>query len=77
MLEQIWIRQLTCRRCFDKVLVAIASKHARQLWAMLAREQTYDADAWLKALDGAASGRQTRHHSRSDGVSPFHVSAKR
>ena len=29
-------------------LVAIANKHARQLWAMLAHGETYDADAWLK-----------------------------
>jgi transposase len=46
--EQIWIRQLACRMPFGKVLVAIANKHARQLWAMLAHDDTYDADAWLK-----------------------------
>jgi transposase len=46
--EQIWIRQLACRMCFGKVLVAIANKHARQLWTMLAHEQEYDPDAWLK-----------------------------
>ncbi len=46
--EQIWIRQLSCRMCFGKVLVAIANKHARQLWAMLAHKENYDADAWLK-----------------------------
>jgi transposase len=46
--EQIWIRQLACRMPFGKVLVAIANKHARQIWAMLAHEQTYDANAWLK-----------------------------
>jgi transposase len=46
--EQIWIRQLASRMCFGKVLVAIANKHARQLWAMLAHEETYDPDAWLK-----------------------------
>jgi len=46
--EQIWIRQLACRMPFGKVLVAIANKHARQLWAMLAHEETYDPDAWLK-----------------------------
>jgi transposase len=46
--EQIWIRQLACRACFGKVLVAIANKHARQLWAMLAHDETYEADAWLK-----------------------------
>ena len=46
--EQIWIRQLACRMPFGKVLVAIANKHARQLWAMLAHDEDYDADAWLK-----------------------------
>ena len=45
--EQIWIRQLASRMGFGKV-VAIANKHARQLWAMLAHEQAYDPDAWLK-----------------------------
>ena len=46
--EQIWIRSLACRLPFGKVLVAIANKHARQIWAMLAHAQTYDAQAWLK-----------------------------
>jgi transposase len=46
--EQQWIMQLAARLPFGKVLVAIANKHARQLWAMLAREEPYDADAWLK-----------------------------
>jgi len=40
--EQIWIRGLTQRLPFGKVLVAIANKHARQLWAMLARDEDYD-----------------------------------
>ena len=35
--EQIWINQLATRVPFGKLLVAIANKHARQLWAMLAR----------------------------------------
>ena len=46
--EQQWIVQLACRMPFGKVLVAIANKHARQLWAMLAHDEIYDADAWLK-----------------------------
>lgn len=46
--EQIWIRQLAARMPFGKVLVAIANKHARQIWAMLAHEESYDAEAWLK-----------------------------
>ena len=32
---------------FGKVLVAIANKHARQAWAMLAHETDYDPNAWL------------------------------
>jgi len=46
--EQIWIRGLTQRLPFGKVLMAIANKHARQLWAMLARGEDYDAEAWLR-----------------------------
>ena len=46
--EQIWIRGLAQRLPFGKVLVAIANKHARQLWAMLACDEDYDADAWLR-----------------------------
>lgn len=46
--EQIWIRSLSLRLPFGKVLVAIANKHARQMWAMLARGEHYDPDAWLR-----------------------------
>ena len=46
--EQQWIVQLSSRLPFGKVLVAIANKHARQIWAMLARGEDYDAEAWLK-----------------------------
>jgi len=46
--EQRWIHDIERRLPFGKVLVAIANKHARQLWAMLARGERYDADAWLK-----------------------------
>jgi hypothetical protein len=40
--EQLWIRSLAARLSFGKVLVAIANKHARQLWVMLAHEVDYD-----------------------------------
>lgn len=40
--EQLWIRSLAARLSFGKVLVAIANKHARQLWVMLARDVDYD-----------------------------------
>ncbi len=33
---------------YGNVLVAIADKHARQVWAMLARGEAYDPEAWLK-----------------------------
>ena len=46
--EQIWIRQLATRLSFGKLLVAIANKHARQLWAMLARGEAYDPNAWIR-----------------------------
>ena len=46
--EQVWIQLLSTRLPFGKLLVAIANKHARQLWAMLARDETYDAQAWAK-----------------------------
>lgn len=46
--EQKWIKDLSSRLPFGKVLVAIANKHARQLWAMLARQEDYDAEAWLR-----------------------------
>jgi transposase len=46
--EQIWIKDLETRLPFGKILVAIANKHARQLWAILARDEDYDPEAWLK-----------------------------
>ncbi|HET7662633.1 MAG TPA: IS110 family transposase [Rhodanobacteraceae bacterium] len=46
--EQIWIRSLACRMPFGKVIVAIANKHARQIWAMLAHDLDYDPTASIK-----------------------------
>src|SRR3546814_15652792 len=46
--EQLWICEIARRLPFGKVLVAIASKHARQIWAMLARDEAYDPHACLK-----------------------------
>ena len=45
--EQVWIRSLACRMPFGKVIVAIAIKHARQLWAMLANDVDYDPHAYI------------------------------
>lgn len=46
--EQSWIRSLDGRMPFGKVIVAIANKHARQIWAMLAHEVDYDPHACLQ-----------------------------
>jgi len=45
--EQRWIRTLDGRLPFGKVIVAIANKHARQIWAMLAHAVDYDPHACL------------------------------
>jgi transposase len=45
--EQLWIQSLHARLPFGKVLVAIANKHARQAWVLLAREVDYDSHAAL------------------------------
>ena len=45
--EQLWIRTLDGRMPFGKVIVAIANKHARQIWAMLAHDVDYDPHACL------------------------------
>jgi transposase len=37
-----WIVQLAQRVGYHKTLVAIANKHARIIWALLARDQTFD-----------------------------------
>jgi transposase len=46
--EQQWIRSLDGRMPFGKVIVAIANKHARQIWTMLANDVDYDPCAWLQ-----------------------------
>ena len=45
--EQRWIRTLDGRMPFGKVIVAVANKHARQIWAMLAHDVDYDPCACL------------------------------
>lgn len=47
---QRWIVQLYARVGYHKTLVAIANKHARMVWAILAREEVYDPDAWQRAM---------------------------
>jgi transposase len=43
---QAWIVQLHARVGYHKTLVAIANKHARMIWAILAKGEDYDPDAW-------------------------------
>ena len=43
---QQWMVRLHDRVGYHKAVVAIANKHARQVWAMLARGEAYNSDAW-------------------------------
>jgi hypothetical protein len=52
---QQWILKLYGRVGYHKTLVAIANKHARQIWAMLAKVEEYDPKAWEKYAKGVAS----------------------
>lgn len=45
---QQWIMRLYGRVGYHKTLIAIANKHARQLWAMLAKGESYDLQAWQR-----------------------------
>jgi transposase len=45
---QRWIIALYGRKGYYKTLIAIANKHARILWAMLAKDERYDAAAWQR-----------------------------
>ena len=43
---QRWARELHGRAGYQKTLVAIANKNARVLWALLARDEHYNPEAW-------------------------------
>ena len=45
---QCWIVQLHARVGYHKTLVAIANKLARMIWAILAKGEAYDPDAWRR-----------------------------
>jgi len=49
---QQWIIRLYGRVGYHKTLVAIANKNARQLWALLAKGETYNLDAWQQYAIG-------------------------
>ena len=52
---QCWIVQLHARAGYHKTLVAIANKHARMIWAILAKGEDYNPDAWRRWTRAAAS----------------------
>ena len=45
---QSWIVQLHARVGYHKTSVAIANKHARMIWAILAKGEDYDPEAWRR-----------------------------
>ena len=47
---QHWMLEARLRLGFYKTLVAIANKHARMIWAILAKGEAYDPDAWTRYL---------------------------
>lgn len=52
---QQWTLRLYGRVGYHKTLVAIANKHARQLWALMAKGETYDLNAWQQYAIGELS----------------------
>jgi transposase len=51
---QVWIVTLHARVGYHKTLIAIANKHARILWAILAHGDQYNPDAWKRYAPTAA-----------------------
>lgn len=49
---QHWAADLYGRAGYHKALIAIANKNARVLWALLAREQGYNPEAWKTYAKG-------------------------
>jgi len=49
---QRWACQLHGRAGYHKTLVAIANKNARVLWALLARDEHYNPEAWKNYAKG-------------------------
>jgi transposase len=45
---QHWMIDARLRLGYYKTLVAIANKHARMIWAILAKGEAYDPDAWKR-----------------------------
>lgn len=45
---QHWMIDARLRLGYYKTLVAIANKHARMIWVILAKGEAYDPDAWKR-----------------------------
>lgn len=45
---QQWIVELRARVGYHKAVVAIANKHMRMIWAILAKGEAYDPNAWRR-----------------------------
>ena len=46
--QELWTCELHARAGYHKTLIAIANKNARVLWAMLARDEHYNPEAWRR-----------------------------
>lgn len=51
---QHWMLEARLRLGFYKALVAIANKHARMIWAILAKGEAYDPEAWKRYVPQVA-----------------------
>ena len=54
---QHWIVALHARVGYHKTLVAIANKHVRIIWAILAKGEHYDPNAWQRHAPQRAAHR--------------------
>ena len=43
-----WMLSLESRAGYGNALVAVANKHARIIWAVLAKGESYDPEAWQR-----------------------------
>jgi transposase len=53
---QCWIMEARVRLGYQKTLVAIANKHARMIWAILAKGEQYDTEAWRRYVPPTMQG---------------------
>jgi transposase len=51
---QNWMVEARLRLGYYRTLVAIANKHARMIWAILAKGENYDPSAWQRYTPRAA-----------------------